>query len=181
MHSQLPPVYYIIFTGITCFGVLMQAFVLLGMFLALRKTMATVNKITEELRPHIVPIVSTTRNVIEESAPTIKSVIRESAPKVKVAVNNVVEVTHKVRTEADHVAATVDEILKKANAQANRVDQMVTASIDSASHATHAVQHAVSMPVRQASAIFAGLKAGFDVLLGRNHRNYRPVDDGYGE
>ena len=30
MHSQLPPIYYIIFTGITCFGVLLQAFVLLA-------------------------------------------------------------------------------------------------------------------------------------------------------
>jgi activator of 2-hydroxyglutaryl-CoA dehydratase len=168
--SQLPPIYYIIFTGITCLGVLLQAFVLLGMFLALRRMMAKLHAITDELRPHLGPIIATTRNVIEESA-----------PKIKVAVNDVVEVTHKVRTEADHVSATLDEVLKKANAQANRVDGMVTAGIDSAAHATHAVQHAISVPVRQASALFAGLKAGFDVLLRRNHSSSRPVDDGYGE
>lgn len=170
MHSQLPPIYYIIFTGITCFGVLLQAFVLLGMFLALRRMMAKLHVITDELRPHLLPIVSTTRNVIEESA-----------PKVKVAVSDMVEVTHKLRTEANHVTATVDEVLRKANTQANRVDEMVTAGFDSAAHATHAVQHAISVPVRQASAVFAGLKAGFDVLLRRDHSSNRPVDDGYGE
>ena len=170
MHSELPPVYYIIFTGITCFGVLLQGFVLLGMFLALKRMLAKLHAITDELRPHLGPIVSTTRNVIEDSA-----------PKIKVAVNDMVEVTHKVRTEVDHVSATLDEMLQKANAQANRVDEMVTSGIDSAAHATHAVQHAISVPVRQASAVFAGLKAGFDVLLRRDHSSYRPVDEGYGE
>jgi methyl-accepting chemotaxis protein len=169
MHSQLPPIYYIIFTGITCFGVLMQAFVLLGMFLVLKRTMDKMHAVTEELRPHLLPAVSTARNIIEESA-----------PRIKVAVNDVVEMTHKVRIEVDHVSATVDDLLKKANAQANRVDEMVTASIDSASHATHAVQHAFSVPVRQASALFAGLKAGFEVLRRKNHSE-RPPEDEYCE
>ncbi|MBV8436525.1 MAG: hypothetical protein JOY95_03335 [Silvibacterium sp.] len=170
MHSQLPPIYYIIFTGITCFGVLLQAFVLLGMFLALRRMMAKIHVITDELRPHLLPIVSTTRNVVEESA-----------PKIKVAVNDLVDVTRKLRTETDHVSATLDGLLNRANAHANRVDEMVTAGIDSAAHAKHAVQHAVSVPIRQASALFAGLKAGFDVLRGKNHSGSQPTDDGYGE
>ena len=179
MHSQLPPIYYIVFTGITCFGVLMQAFVLLGMFLMLRGVMARVQGITEELRPHVVPIVSTARNIIEESAPTIKDVIRESGPKIRTAVSDVAEVTQKLRIEVDHVSATVDEFVARANAQATRVDEIVTASIDSAAHATQTVQHAISVPVRQASAVFAGLKAGFDVLRGKNHTQRPPQDEYY--
>ncbi len=181
MQSQIPPVYYIVFTAITSLGVLMQAFVLLGMFLALRRTMSKLHALTDELRPHVVPLVATTRNLVEESAPKIKNLVEDSTPKIKVAVNDLVEVTHKLRTEVDHVSATLDEVLKKANAQANRVDEMVTAGIDSAAHAIQAVQQVVSVPVRQASALFAGLKAGFDVLRGRNHNHYRPADEDYGE
>ena len=181
MQSQLPPIYYVIFTGVTMLAVLLQALVLLGMFLALRKALTKMLAITDELRPHIVPIIATTRNIVEESAPKIKDVIHETAPKIKAAVNDVAEVTHKVRTEVDHVSMTLDELLKKANAQASRVDEMVSAGIDSAAHATHAVQHVISVPVRQASALFAGLRAGFDVLRGRNHSAYTPSDDGYGE
>jgi hypothetical protein len=170
MHSQLPPIYYILFTAITSFGVLLQAFVLLAMFLAVRRLANRIQVITDELRPHVLPVVVTTRNLVEEVS-----------PKLKVAATNVMEASHTLRSQAEHVTATVDDVLSKANAQANRVDEMVTASIDSAAHATGAVQHAFAVPVRQASALFAGIKAGFDVLLGKNHSSPPPMDEGYGE
>lgn len=169
MHSELPQIYYIIFTGITCFGVLLQAFVLFAMFLAVRRVANRIHAITDELRPHVLPAMVTTRNLIEEVS-----------PKLKVAATNVMAASSTLRTQAEHVTVTVDELVKKANAQANRVDEMVTASIDSAAHATQAVQHAFSVPVRQASALFAGLKAGFDVLRGKNHSE-RPPEDEYCE
>jgi len=170
MHSQLPPIYYIIFTGITCFGVLMQAFVLLGMFLAVRRLTQRIHVITDELRPHVLPTMVTARNLIEDVA-----------PKVKVISSDAVEVSRTVRREVDNVSATMDDVLKRAATQANRVDEMVSASIDSAAHATHAVQHAFSVPVRQASALFAGLKAGFEVLRSKNHSERRPPEDEYCE
>jgi hypothetical protein len=169
MHSQLPSVYYDIFTGITAVAVLIQAFVLLAMFVVLRRLMARVEPIIEQVQPHIPPIVATTRNVVEESA-----------PKVKLALDDLVEVVHRLHTDVERFSATMDEVLKKANAQANRVDEMVTAGIDSATYASQAVQHAIAVPVRQASAVFAGLKAGFDVLRGRNH-SHRPPEDEYCE
>ena len=169
MASQLPPIYYIIFTAVTSLGVLLQAFVLLAMFLAVRRLANRVHAITDELQPHIVPTVATARNLIEDVS-----------PKLKVATTNIVEASHTLRRQADHVTATLDGLLTKTEAQANRVDEIVTASIDSATHATHAVQHAFSVPVRQASAVFAGLKAGFDVLRSKNH-SQRPPDDEYDE
>ncbi|HZD50648.1 MAG TPA: hypothetical protein VE178_18030 [Silvibacterium sp.] len=170
MHSQLPPIYYIFFTAITSLGVLMQAAVLLAMYLAVRRLTVRLHVITDELRPHVLPTVAIAHDLIEEVA-----------PKLKVAATNVMEASHVLRTEADHVNVTLDEILKKASVHANRVDEMVTASIDSAAHATQAVQHAFSVPVRQVSALFAGLKAGFDVLRGGNHSSPRPVEDEFGE
>lgn len=169
MASQLPPIYYIIFTAVTSLGVLLQAFVLLAMFLAVRRLANRVHAITDELQPHIVPTVATARNLIEDVS-----------PKLKVATTNIVEASHTLRRQADHLTGTLDGLLAKTEAQANRVDEIVTASIDSATHATHAVQHAFSVPVRQASAVFAGLKAGFDVLRGKNH-SQRPPEDEYGE
>jgi hypothetical protein len=167
MHSQLPTIYYIIFTAITSAGVLLQAFVLLAMYLAVRRLTNKMHAITDELRPHVVPIVATTRNLIEDVS-----------PKLKVASTNVLEASNMLHRQADHVTATLDDLLDKTKAQANRVDDIVTASIDSASHATYAVQHAFSVPVRQATALFAGLKAGFDVLRGKNHHPHPPEDFG---
>ena len=169
MQSQLPPIYYIIFTAVTSFGVLLQAFVLLAMFLAVRRLTNRVHAITDQLQPHLLPTVATARNLVEDVS-----------PKLKVATTNILEASHTLRRQADHVTATLDDLLAKTEAQANRVDEIVTASIDSASHATQAVQHAFSVPVRQASALFAGLKAAFDVLRGKNH-SQRPPEDEYCE
>jgi methyl-accepting chemotaxis protein len=148
---------------------LLQAFVLLAMFLAVRRLTNRVHAITDQLQPHLLPTVTTARNLVEDVS-----------PKLKVATTNILEASHTLRRQADHVTATLDDLLAKTEAQANRVDEIVTASIDSASHATQAVQHAFSVPVRQASALFAGLKAGFDVLRGKNH-SQRPPEDEYCE
>ena len=169
MHSPLPPIYYIIFTAVTSIGVLLQAFVLLGMYLAVRRLANRLHAITDELQPHIVPTVAAARTLIEDVS-----------PKLKVASTNILEASHTLRHQADHVTETLDDLLDKTKVQANRVDEIVTASIDSASHATQAVQHAFSVPVRQASAVFAGIKAGFDVLRGKNHSTPR-VEDEFGE
>jgi methyl-accepting chemotaxis protein len=170
MASQLPPIYYIIFTVITSLGVLMQAAVLLAMYLAVRRLTNRLHSITDELQPHIVPTVAAARNLMEDIS-----------PKLKVATTNIVEASHTLRRQADHVTATLDDLLEKTTAQANRVDEIVTASIDSASHATQAVQHAFAVPIRQASALFAGLKAGFDVLRGDRNSSRRPPEDEYCE
>ena len=169
MESQLPPIYYIIFTAITSLGVLMQAAVLLAMYLAVRRLTNRLHSLTDELQPHILPTVAAARNLVEDIS-----------PKLKVATTNIVEASHTLRRQADHVTATLDDLLEKTTAQANRVDEIVTASIDSASHATQAVQHAFSVPVRQASALVAGLKAGFEVLRGKNNTR-RPPEDEYCE
>lgn len=169
MHSPLPPIYYIIFTAITSLGVLLQAFVLLAMYIAVRSATKKLHEVTDELRQHALPTVATARNLLEDIS-----------PKLKVASTNLVEASHTLRHQADRVTATLDDLLNKTSAQANRVDEIVTASIDSAAHATQAVQHAFSVPVRQASAVLAGLKAGFEVLRGKNHATPR-VEDEFGE
>jgi hypothetical protein len=168
MASQLPPIYYIIFTAVTSLGVLLQAFVLLAMYLAIRRTTTKLHEVTDELRQHVLPGVATARSLLEDIS-----------PKLKVASSNLVEASALLRQQADHVSETVDTLLDMTTKQAVRVDEIVTASIDSAAHATNAVQHAFSVPVRQAFALFAGIKAGFDVLRGKNHAP--PVPDDFGE
>jgi len=169
MHTQLPPIYYIIFTAVTTAAVLLQAFVLLAMYIGLRQTTRKLHEATDELREHALPTIATARNLLEDIS-----------PKLKVVSTNLVEASKSLRKQAEQVNATVDDLLIKTNAQAARVDGIVTASIDSAAHATQAVQHAFEAPVRQISALVAGLKAGFDVLF-RKHPEPRPPEDDFCE
>jgi hypothetical protein len=74
------------------------------------------------------------------------------------------------------VAAAVDDLLKKAAVQADRVDEMVTGTLNSVAHATATMQKAVSGPVRQVGAVLNGLRAGFDVLRSKEREVHASAD-----
>jgi methyl-accepting chemotaxis protein len=130
------------------------------MLFALKGALGRVNEISKKAEEHGLPVLEATRNLLEEVS-----------PKLKVAAQNALEVSQTarevsltVKAESTRVAASVDELMKKASVQVDRVDEMVTGTLNSVAHATATVQKAVSGPVRQVSAVLHGLRAGFDVL-----------------
>jgi hypothetical protein len=60
--------------------------------------------------------------------------------------------------------------------QADRVDEMVTGTLNSVANATEAVQKAVSGPVRQVGAVLNGLRAGLDVLRNKGRDAHASPD-----
>jgi hypothetical protein len=156
MHTQLPQIYYIVFTAITAAGVLLQAFVLLGMYLAIRESTKKLHAITDEIKTHLVPTISSARRLIDDIS-----------PKLKIASSNLVDASHTIRHQANHVNATVDDLLDKTTTQAARVNEVLGGILNSVDHVTVAVQHAVAVPFRQLSGVMVGLKTGFDVLFKR--------------
>ncbi len=156
MQAQLPQIYYIIFTAVTAAGVLLQAFVLLGMYLAIRESSKKLHQVTAEVREHLLPTLSTSRQLLEDIS-----------PKLKVASTNILEASNTLRHQANHLNDTVEVILNKTNAQVERVDEMVGGVLNTVSHAASAVEQAAAAPIRQVSGVFAGIKTGFDVLFNR--------------
>lgn len=161
MQTQLPTIYYIIFTAVTAVGVLLQAFVLLGMFLAIRKSSQKLHETTDEIKVHLIPAAMAARRLIEDIS-----------PKLKIASTNLVEASHALRHQANHIGTTVDDVLDKTTAHVAHVDEMVGAILHSVNHASSVVQHAVTRPYKQVSGIFAGVRAGFNVL-----RRKEPVEN----
>ena len=169
MQSQLPQIYYIIFTAVTAAGVLLQAFVLLGMFLAIRQSSKKLHEVTAEVREHLVPALASSRHLLEEIS-----------PKLKVASTNILEASNTLRHQANHINDTVESILDKTNAQVERIDEMVGGVLTTVAHAANAVENAASAPIRQVTGIFAGIKTGFDVLFSRQ-KNAPPPEPIYAQ
>jgi hypothetical protein len=74
------------------------------------------------------------------------------------------------------VSQTVDHLIQKAEVQAERVDDMVTGTLNSIAYATASLQRFVSGPARQVGAIFNGLRAGIDVLRSREREVHAAAD-----
>lgn len=155
----------LIFTAVTAFGVLMQAFVLLAIFLGSRKAMKRVDALSEELKGHVVPVLVTTRRLLDETS-----------PKINEAVRNLTVAAEELRNQTSHINSTVGEIVEKTRLQAERVDGMVTDALDGISSATHSVQRVLSVPVRQVSGLFSGLRAGIDALRSRERQDHSAED-----
>jgi uncharacterized protein (DUF39 family) len=66
--------------------------------------------------------------------------------------------------------------LQKTEFQADRVDEMVTGTLNSIAHATATLQRAVSGPVRRISAVLNGVRAGIDVLRSREPEAHAAAD-----
>lgn len=151
-----PPTYFVIFTAITACSVLLQALLLLAMFIVLRKLATKMEGIADEVKEKAVPALSSARSLMEDLS-----------PKLKVATANLVDVSDTLRQEAKHVGQSVDALLDKSNAQIRRVDEMVTATFDVVDHASRALENAVAVPARRVSGVINGVRAGVETFVGR--------------
>jgi hypothetical protein len=157
---------FIIFTAVTAISVVIQGCAILGMFLAGRKAQKEVHALIEDFRVHILPIVSSSRALVEDLS-----------PKVKVITTNLVDSSASVRTMAQEVSSVVGEVAERTRAQAAHVDGMVQGTLEHINHAGSTIQHGISVPLRQLNGIFNALRAAVNVIVSRAPRSrINPVE-----
>jgi uncharacterized phage infection (PIP) family protein YhgE len=156
---------YILFTALVAVAVLIQAGVLLGMLIAMRASLKRMETLATMAEEHAIPALASAKNLLDAVS-----------PKLKVAADNVAAASETLKTQAQHANETMDSVLKKTEAQAERVDEMITGTLNTVADATAAVQRAVSTPVRQVNALLNGLRAGLDVLRSRNREAHAAAD-----
>ena len=179
MHHDLPAIFQMIFTVATAVGVVMQAFVLLGMLFALRGVLKQVNEISRKAEEHVVPVLESTRDLLKDVSPKLKVAtanlveISQTAKEVSL---NAKEVSNTVKAESAQLATALNDVLERSAVQVDRIDEMVTGTLSSVAHATASLQKAVSGPVRQVGALLSGLRAGFDVLRKKEQEVHASAD-----
>lgn len=143
----------VIFVAVTGVAVLLQALVLLGMLLTMLKALRMTQEKVEEFRSTALPILSETRDFMNRVGPKIDSVTTDVA-----------ELVHGLRAQSIELEASATEIMERVRRQTSRIDSMLTSVLDTMDRAGGLVSHAVSVPVRQMSALAAAAKAMFGVL-----------------
>jgi hypothetical protein len=137
-----------IFIVVTALAVVMQACILLAMAVAARKTQQRVLAIAEELRGHLGPILKTTRDVLEDSAPKIKTITA-----------NLEDTSHLVRVQTIHLNHAMDDLLARSREHVARVDGMVEDTLDSVDQARRTVTRVTEGPMRWVNAMSNGIQA----------------------
>ena len=154
-----------VFIGVTAAAVLLQLAILLGMFLALRKTSAKVESLAEEVKTKVLP-----------TAELAHSMITELRPKIETLVDNVSVSTTVLRTQVERIDATLTDIVDRTRLQVIRADEFVTGTMDKLEETRDTVQRTVVSPVRHLSGLMHGLTVGMEAFfLRRRSRNSASV------
>ena len=155
-----------ILIGVTV-AVLLQAGVLLGIFLTVRKAVQTAKEQADEYRGKITPLIETGSQLLataKELAAATKTLINNVQPQVTSAVTEVANLTHDVRAQVTQLQISVDEVAHKARRQADRVDSMTTSVLNGLDRFGNFVNEAVHVPIRQVNGVVAAAKAVVEAL-----------------
>ncbi len=148
-----------VFVAVTAAAVVLQAGILVAMYVAVRKTSAKVEILSEEVRTRVFP-----------AAEQAHSIMVELRPQLQTTVANISETTTLVRGQMERMDATLNDAIDRTRLQIIRADELVNRTMDRVEDATEVVHKTVVSPVRQISGLVQGLTAGLEFLVGGKRR-----------
>ena len=149
-----------LFVAFTGAAVLLQALVLLAMYVAMRKSSQRMQALAEDVKNKVMPTVAEAQHML--------TVLR---PKVEVIVENLEETTTIVRAEIKRVDAAVNDVVDRARLQVIRADELMSRTLDRVEQTSEMVHKTVVSPVRHLSGLMQGISVGLEFLFGRGRRN----------
>ncbi len=158
-----------IFIGITAIAVLLQAGVLLGIFLTVRKAVQIGKEQADEYRVKLTPIIDGSSKLIDtanELVSSTQSMVKGIRPHLESAASELANMASDIHAEANRLQVSVDEVAQKARQQVDRVDNMTTSVLNGLDRFGGFLNEAVNLPIRQVNGIFAAAKAVIETLRG---------------
>ncbi|HTJ29643.1 MAG TPA: hypothetical protein VL346_04055 [Acidobacteriaceae bacterium] len=140
-----------IFVALTFLAILLQAGVLLGMFFTLRKAAKLAAETSSDVRATVLPLVHTSRELIERVSPQVATITAGLA-----------ELTELAHKQTKGASVSISEVAERVSAQINRIDRMLTVTLDAVERTAGTIEHTVAAPVRQVNGVVAALKAIID-------------------
>ena len=147
------------FVGVTAAAVVIQAGILVGLFLAVRKTTARVEALATQVTTKILPTVE-----------IANSMLVDLRPKIETMVENVSESSIMIRAQIERIDATVSDVIDRTRLQVIRVDELVNGTMDRLEETRDVVHKTVISPIRQFSGLVQGVTAGLEFLMGSRRR-----------
>jgi outer membrane murein-binding lipoprotein Lpp len=155
-----------LFIAITAAAVVIQACILIALYLAVRRSSARMEALATEVKTKTLPAIETAHALLLDLRPKIDSIA-----------DNVSHTTTTLRAQMDRLDATVSDVIDRTRLQVIRADELVNRTMDKVEETTELVHRTVVSPLRQVSGLLQGLTAGFEFLVGRRRRHPR---DGMG-
>jgi len=158
--------YLTVFIAVTAGAVLLQAMVLVALYVSVRKSSAKMEALATEVREKALPTIA-----------TVQEFITEVRPKVDMVSTNVAESSVLVKNQLARFDATLTDVLDRTRLQVIRTDELLSRTLDRAEETSEMVHKTVVSPLRQINGLMAAISTGVEVFLGNRRR---PPKNGMG-
>jgi hypothetical protein len=148
------------FIAATTFAVVLQAGVLVALYVAVRKSSDKMEALALEVKTKALPTVE-----------TVQSLIVELRPKIETLTTNFSESSSLVRNQLGRIDATLTDALDRTRLQVIRADELLNRTMDKVEDTTEIVHKTVVSPLRQVNGLMAAISTGFEVFLGQKRRH----------
>jgi methyl-accepting chemotaxis protein len=154
METYLPA-----FVGVTAGAVVLQALILVALYLSVRKTTSRLEALAEEVKTKALP-------TIEQA----NSLMVDLKPKIETVAANITDTSNTVKAQLSRIDATVGDVLDRTRLQVIRADELLSRTMDRVEETSEMVHRTVISPVRQVSGLVQGLSAGVEYFFGQRRR-----------
>ena len=145
-----------IWIAITSLAVLIQAGILVALFVSVRKTSVRMEAIVSDLHKKTSPILESTQ-----------AIMVDSRPKIEAITDNLLAASSSIKSQVERLDATVSDAVDRTRLQIIRADDLVTRTMDRVEETSDVVHKTVLSPVRQMAGIVTGLTTGIGAFFGR--------------
>jgi outer membrane murein-binding lipoprotein Lpp len=149
-----------IFIAVTTFAVVVQAGILIGLYLAVRKSSAKMEALATEVRGKALPAID-----------SVQSLVVDLRPRIETISVNVAESTNLVRNQLARIDATLTDALDRTRLQVIRADELLNRTMDKVEDTTEIVHKTVVSPLRQVNGLMTAITTGLEVFLGQKRRH----------
>ena len=149
-----------IFIAVTTFAIVVQAGIMVGLYLAVRKSTAKMDALATEVKSKALPTME-----------TVQSMLVEMRPKIDVMTTNFSESSALVRNQLGRIDAALTDALDRTRLQVIRADELLNRTMDKVEETSEIVHKTVISPLRQVNGLMAAISTGVEVFLGQKRRH----------
>jgi hypothetical protein len=140
---------------IAAVAVLLQAFVLLGILIALVKISKLVREKADEFRTATVPVLENSRELLQST----HSLVSRLEPRFDAAANDFAEIVQAARSQVGRLDLTVGDLQQRLHHQAVRLDGMASNVLDFVENTGNYITDSIQRPRQRVSSVLAAARA----------------------
>src|ERR1700732_4681214 len=153
MESWMP--YFVVVTAV---AVVLQAIMLIALFLQLRRTAARVEETIADLNTRLSPIISRLQILVDDVSPRLSGLVADAS-----------ELTRLARGQAQKLDRILTETMERLRLQLIHVDQILTGAMEAVEETGSRLRETIWGPVVKASAIIKGVQTGLEFFRAARH------------